>query len=129
MSQIPPDLVVKCQAIDIVEVIFSLIWRGNIVQTSWRNRKSRCELLSPSEAHRSTTKSGGMWKFRLPPSLGRDIPGRWGGNIGAVWGPVCDNVRGRTLQEWVRVMLDTPGLLLGAWAGLQEVPPPRGRTV
>jgi hypothetical protein len=67
-------------------------------------------------------------KFRLPPSLARDIPGRWGGNIGAVWGPVCDNIRGRTLQEWVRVMLDTPSLLLGALAGLQEVAPPRGRT-
>src|SRR5262249_24462985 len=60
-TQIPPDLVVKYQAIDIVEVIFSLIWRWDIAQTSCRNRQSRCEPLSPSEAHRSTTKSGGMW--------------------------------------------------------------------
>ena len=55
--QIPPDLVVKYQAVDIVEVISSLIWRRNIVQTSCRNRKWRCGPLSPSEAHRSTTKS------------------------------------------------------------------------
>jgi hypothetical protein len=61
--QIPPDLVVKCQAIDIGKVISLLIWRRNIVQTSCRNRKWRCELLSSSEVHRSTTKSGGMWHF------------------------------------------------------------------
>ena len=60
--QIPPDLVVKYQAIDIVELIFSLIWRQNIVQTSCRNRKWRCEPLSPSEVHRATTKSGGIRK-------------------------------------------------------------------
>src|SRR5436309_15555171 len=49
--QIPPDLVVKCKTIDIVEVIFSPIWRRNITQMSWRNRKTRFELLSPSETH------------------------------------------------------------------------------
>jgi transposase len=43
---IPPDLVVKCQAIDNAEVIFSWIWLRNIVQTSYRNRKGRCEPLS-----------------------------------------------------------------------------------
>ncbi len=32
-SQIPPDLVVKWQAIDITNVIFSLIWRRHLVQT------------------------------------------------------------------------------------------------
>src|SRR5262245_43192727 len=57
-TQIPPDLVVKHQAIDIVEFISLLIWRWNIVQTSCQNRKWRCEPLSPSEVHRTTTKSG-----------------------------------------------------------------------
>src|SRR5205085_11062435 len=59
--QIPPDLVVKYQGVDIVEVISSLILRRNIVRTSCRNRKWRCGPLSPSEAHRSTTKFSGMW--------------------------------------------------------------------
>jgi hypothetical protein len=31
IGQIPPDLVVKHQAVDIVEIISSLIWRRNIV--------------------------------------------------------------------------------------------------
>jgi len=38
--QIPPDLVVKWQAIDIADVIFSLIWRRHLVHTGSRNRKS-----------------------------------------------------------------------------------------
>ena len=63
LFQIPPDLVVEYQGIDIVEVILSLIWQRSIVQTSGRNRKSRCEPLSPSEAHQSTTKSDGMSNF------------------------------------------------------------------
>src|SRR5262249_37465314 len=67
MFQIPSDLVVKFQTIDIVEVVFSLIWRRNIAQTSCRNRKTRFELPSPLEAHWSTTKSGGMWLFPLDP--------------------------------------------------------------
>jgi transposase-like protein len=33
ICQIPPDLVVQYQAIDIVGVIFSLIWRLNLVHT------------------------------------------------------------------------------------------------
>src|SRR5215472_10505544 len=53
--QIPSDLVVKLQAIDIVEVVFSLLWRRNIAQTSCRNGKTRFELPSPWEAHWSTT--------------------------------------------------------------------------
>jgi hypothetical protein len=65
-SQIPSDLVVKYQELEIIEVIVSLIWRRTIVQTSCRHRKARCEPLSPSQAHRSTTKSGGMWTIRLP---------------------------------------------------------------
>jgi hypothetical protein len=32
-TQIPPNLVVKYQVLDIVEVISSLIWRTNIIQT------------------------------------------------------------------------------------------------
>src|SRR5262249_11919620 len=62
--QIPPDLVVKYQAVDIVEVISSLIWRRNIVQTSCRNRKWRCGPLSPSDAYGSTIKSGGIWELQ-----------------------------------------------------------------
>src|SRR5215813_4104377 len=43
------DLVVKYQAVDVVEVISSPIWRRNIIHTSCRNRKWRCEALSPSQ--------------------------------------------------------------------------------
>ena len=60
MMQIPPDFVVKSQAIDSTEVILSLIRRPKVVQTLHRNRKSRLELLFISETHRSTTKSDGM---------------------------------------------------------------------
>jgi len=59
------DGVVKCQDLDIAAIIFSLIWRRNIAQTSWRNRKKRFELPTPSEAHWSITKSGGMRLFFL----------------------------------------------------------------
>src|SRR6266851_6055809 len=55
--QIPPDLVIKSQAIDIAEVILSRIRRLHVVHTLCRPRKSRCELLSTSEAHWFTTKS------------------------------------------------------------------------
>ena len=54
-DQIPPDLVVKWQAIDIADVIFSLIWRRPLVHTGGENRKSRGEPLAPSTAHRFTT--------------------------------------------------------------------------
>src|SRR5216683_5837691 len=57
ISQIPPDLVVKSQAVDIAEVILSRIRRPHVVHTLCRPRKSRCELLSTSEAHWFTTKS------------------------------------------------------------------------
>jgi polyribonucleotide nucleotidyltransferase len=60
MIHIPADLVVNRQAIDIVEVISSLIWPRNIVQTSCRTRKWRYKPRSRSEVHRSTTKSAGM---------------------------------------------------------------------
>jgi hypothetical protein len=62
-NQIPPDLVVKSQDIDIAEIILSRIRRPKAVQTLCRNRISRFEQLSTSEAHWSTTKSGGMWAF------------------------------------------------------------------
>ena len=58
--QIPPDFVVKSQAIDSTEVILSLIRRPKVVQTLHRNRKSRLELPFISEAHRSTTKFDGI---------------------------------------------------------------------
>ena len=63
--QIPSDLVVKCQTIDNTGVILQLIWLRASVQTSSRHRISRCEPLSPSQAHRFTTKSDGMWKPEL----------------------------------------------------------------
>jgi transposase len=65
--QIPPDLVVKSQTVDIVEIICDIIRRRNIVQRSCRNRKSGGELLSASEVHWSTTKSGGMWENQHAP--------------------------------------------------------------
>src|SRR5215813_13449653 len=37
------DLVVKCQTVDIIAVIFSPIWCKSIVQTSCQNRKSWCK--------------------------------------------------------------------------------------
>src|SRR4030095_10064986 len=43
------DLVVRYQALDIVEIVFSLMWRQNITQAPCRNRKTRFELLSLSE--------------------------------------------------------------------------------
>ena len=61
--QIPRDLVVKLQGVDIAGVILSLMRRSNVVQTLCRNRKSRIKLLSPSEDHWSTTKSGGIWEI------------------------------------------------------------------
>jgi hypothetical protein len=63
--QIPPDFVVKSQAIDVAEVILALIRQLNLVSTLWRNRQSRRKRLSISEAHGSTTKADGMWECRL----------------------------------------------------------------
>src|SRR5215470_16557868 len=62
-NQIPPDFVVKSQAIDVAEVILALIRQPTVVSTLWRNRQSRREWLSTSETHESTTKSDGMWNF------------------------------------------------------------------
>jgi hypothetical protein len=43
--------------VDIVDIIFQLLWRRDSVHTSCQNRISRCEPLSPSEDPQSTTKS------------------------------------------------------------------------
>ena len=63
--QIPPDLVVKSQVTDIIDIILQLIGRLNGVHRACRNRKSRGELLSTSEAQGSTTKYDGMCQFAL----------------------------------------------------------------
>src|SRR5215467_9623993 len=62
-SQIPPDFVVKSQAIDIMDVIRSRIRRQNFVQTLSSNRLSRYKPLSASEASWFTTKSVGVWQI------------------------------------------------------------------
>ena len=58
--QIPPDFVVKSQAIDVAEAILALIRQLNLVSTLWRNRQSRRKRLSISEVHGSTAKADGM---------------------------------------------------------------------
>ena len=63
--QIPPDFVVKSQAIDIIGLILPLIRGQNVIETSRRHMKSRFELLSPSKGNWFTTKSDGMWKSQL----------------------------------------------------------------
>ena len=50
-SQIPPDLVVRSQAVDIIILILSLIRRKTLSTISRRPRKSSFELLSLSEGH------------------------------------------------------------------------------
>src|SRR5215471_11081542 len=62
-SQIPPDLVAKSQAIDIIGLILPLIQEKNLVHTSPSPRRSRFESLSLSEGLWFTTKSAGMWIF------------------------------------------------------------------
>jgi hypothetical protein len=59
--QIPPDLVVKSQIIDIIGFIMPLMQEKTLVHTSPRPRRSRCEPLSRSEGCWFTTKSAGMW--------------------------------------------------------------------
>ena len=56
-NQIPPDLVVKSQATDIIDIILQLIRYPDGVHRACRNRKSRGELLSPSKVQCATTKS------------------------------------------------------------------------
>jgi hypothetical protein len=69
LFQIPPDLVVKFQAIDIAEIILPRIGRPNAAQALCRNRISSFEQPFTSEAYWSTTKSDGMWIFQIPPDL------------------------------------------------------------
>jgi hypothetical protein len=54
-KQIPPDLVVKPQLIDIAKVVLSPIKGDNIVQTPYRRRQARFERYSTSEDYWSTT--------------------------------------------------------------------------
>src|SRR5438105_13310221 len=65
--QIPPDLVVKSQATDIIDIVLQLIRRANGVHRAWRNRKSRSELRSTPEVQWSTTKSDGVWDLVVMP--------------------------------------------------------------
>src|SRR5262249_28875546 len=62
--QIPPDLVVKSQPTDIIDIILCPIKRPNGVYMACRVRKSGGELLSIAEVLWSTTKSDGM-RLRL----------------------------------------------------------------
>jgi hypothetical protein len=59
-GQIPPDLGVNSQAIDIAQLIFIMNQATKRRPTLCRNRIARFEQLSTSEAHESTTKSDGM---------------------------------------------------------------------
>src|SRR6266700_3643694 len=61
--QIPPDLVVKSQGIDIVDVMCS----GYDDYTSWTNGKSRREQPSPSEALRLPRNPGECGFSRVKP--------------------------------------------------------------
>ena len=55
--QIPPDLVVKSQPTDIVDIVLQLIRRPNGAHRACHSRKSRGEPFSTSEVQWSTTKS------------------------------------------------------------------------
>jgi hypothetical protein len=55
IAQIPPGLVVTCQAIDILSVIPRPVLRWSRVHPRDRNMKPRCKPRSPSAAHQSTT--------------------------------------------------------------------------
>src|SRR5215475_10854247 len=74
LLQIPPDLVVKSQVIDMAEINSSRIRRSNAVPMLCRNRTSRFAQLFTSEAHWSTTKSDGMWNFPALRSIHTQTP-------------------------------------------------------
>src|SRR5207249_9196311 len=57
-TQIPPDLVVKSQPTDIIDIILYPIKRPHGIHRACSVRKSRDELLSTAEVSWSTTKSG-----------------------------------------------------------------------
>ena len=73
-----PDLVVKLQATDIIDIILQLIRRLNGVHRACRHRTSRGELLSTSEVQWLTTKSDGVWSSQRgrssQPSTATAIP-------------------------------------------------------
>ena len=73
MAQIPPDLVVKSQVTDIIEIIVQPIGPPNSVHRAYRYRKSRGELLSTSEVPWSTTKSDGVWEILIRWTYETDI--------------------------------------------------------
>jgi hypothetical protein len=54
-SQIPPDLVVKSQVVDIIGFIFADHQGQNVIETSLRHMKIGFELLSPSKGNWFTT--------------------------------------------------------------------------
>src|SRR6266851_10219331 len=60
-GQIPPDLVVKLQVADIIDIILQLIRSPNGVYRACRKRKSRGALLSTSAVQLTTTKCDGVW--------------------------------------------------------------------
>src|SRR5262249_36085363 len=63
VPQIPPDLVVKSQVLDIVGFTLLLMQEKNLVHTSPGPRRSRFEPLSLSAGYWFTTKSAGMWEI------------------------------------------------------------------
>src|SRR5439155_4930225 len=64
-SQIHPDLVVKSQPTDIVDIVLQLIRRPNGAHRACHSRKSRGEPFSTSEVQWSTTKSDGVCLFAM----------------------------------------------------------------
>ena len=65
ISQIPSDLVVKSQVVDIIDLILQLIEHLNGVHRPCRNRKSRGAVLSTSEGQWATTKFDGVREVLL----------------------------------------------------------------
>src|SRR5207245_6387747 len=63
--QIPPDLVVKSQPTDIVDIVLQLIRRPNGAHRACHSKKSRGEPFSTSEVQWSTTKSDGVCNIKV----------------------------------------------------------------
>src|SRR5438067_12350615 len=97
-TQIPPDLVVKSQPTDIVDIVLQLIRRPNGAHRACHSRKSRGEPFSTAEVQWSTTKSDGVWKLPfVTPTLSR----AWG-KINAASGNVL-SAPTRTVWSWRRL--------------------------
>src|SRR5262249_50918728 len=73
-GQIPSDLVVKSQIVDIIDLILQIVGHPNGVHRPCRNRKSRGAVLSTSEGQWATTKFDGVCNF--PPLTGAWVPVR-----------------------------------------------------